>query len=69
MVLFDRGSVVQLLATLCISIAFMFWHVKAWPYKIDLVRRLRCFVLPLACSLVERGLCCRTTSFERQLNL
>ena len=38
-VLFDRGSVVQLLATLCISIAFMFWHVKAWPYKIDLVRR------------------------------
>ena len=41
-VLFDRGSVVQLLATLCISIAFMFWHVKAWPYKIDLVRRLCC---------------------------
>ena len=38
-VLFDRGSVVQLLTTLCISIAFMFWHVKAWPYKIDLVRR------------------------------
>ena len=48
-VLFDRGSVVQLLATLCISIAFMFWHVKAWPYKIDLVRRLCCCCLA-ACA-------------------
>ena len=37
-VVLDRGSVAQLLITLCISIAFMFWHVKAWPYKISLVR-------------------------------
>ena len=55
-VLFDRGSVVQLLATLCISIAFMFWHVKAWPYKIDLVRRLCCCCLA-ACAIRLRTVC------------
>ena len=37
-VLFDRGSVVQVMVTLCISIAFFTWQVRAWPYKIDLVR-------------------------------
>ena len=54
-VLFDRGSVVQLLTTLCISIAFILWHTKAWPYKIDLDNRLRaatelhvCFTIAVA---------------------
>jgi hypothetical protein len=62
--LFDRGSVAQLLVTQCISIGFLCFHLKAWPCALCNSRPVDQCALDHQLSSYFGVLCCCVASFE-----